>query len=96
MNIWELLQQKREGIMKIATEHGASNIRVFGSVVRGEANADSDIDFLVEMESERSLLDRIALIQDLEDFLDRKVDVVTIKGLRDNWRNRILSEAVPL
>ncbi|MEC4816714.1 MAG: hypothetical protein SAK29_26120 [Scytonema sp. PMC 1069.18] len=54
------------------------------------------MDFLVEMESERSLLDRIALIQDLEDFLDRKVDVVTIKGLRDNWRNRILSEAVPL
>ncbi|MEA5617430.1 nucleotidyltransferase family protein [Cronbergia sp. UHCC 0137] len=96
MSIWELLKQKREKILQIAAEHGASNIRIFGSVVRGEANADSDIDFLVEMESGRSLLDRIALIQDLEDFLERKVDVVTIKGLRDNWRDRILGEAISL
>ena len=96
MNIWELLKQKREEILKIAAQHGASNVRVFGSVVRGQANADSDVDFIVEMESGRSLLDRIALIQDLEDFLGRKVDVVTIKGLRENWRDRILSEAVSL
>ena len=94
MNVWGLLKQKREEILKIANKHGASNIRIFGSVVRGEENADSDVDFIVEMESGRSLLDRIALIQDLEDFLGIKVDVVTVKGLRENWRERILSEAV--
>ena len=96
MNMWELLKQKREEIFQIAAKHGASNIRIFGSVARGEENADSDVDFIVEMESGRSLLDRIALIQDLEDFLGRKVDVVTIKSLRENWRDRILSDALSL
>ncbi len=71
-------------------------MRLFGSVARGEAQPDSDIDFLVEMESDRSLLDRIALIQDLEDLLGKKVDVATVKGLREVWRDRILNEAVSL
>ncbi|HAA28321.1 MAG TPA: DNA polymerase subunit beta [Cyanobacteria bacterium UBA8553] len=90
MDIAELLQEKREEILSLATKHGASNVRIFGSVVRGEARQDSDVDFLVELESNRSLLDRVALIQDLEDLLGRKVDVATVKGLRDVWRDRIL------
>jgi hypothetical protein len=56
----------------------------------------SDVDFLVEVEADRSFLDPVALIQDLEDLLGRKVDVATVKGLRDVWRDRILKEAVPL
>ncbi len=96
MSIGELLQEKREEILSLASKHGAFNVRIFGSVVRGEARPDSDVDFLVELEADRSLLDRVALIQDLEDLLGRKVDVATVKGLRDVWRDRILKEAVPL
>lgn len=96
MNIGELLKEKREDILRIATQHGASNVRIFGSVARGEARPDSDVDFLVELEPGRSLLDRVALIQDLEDLLGTKVDVATDKGLRDHVRDRILNEAVPL
>ena len=82
MKIREILQQKREEILNLAAQHGASNIRIFGSVARDEEGEDSDIDFLVDMESDRSLLDRIGLIQDLEDILGRKVDLATVKGLR--------------
>ncbi|MEQ8466709.1 nucleotidyltransferase family protein [Coleofasciculus sp. E1-EBD-02] len=96
MMIVDLIQEKREDILRIAALHGASNVRLFGSVARGEAKPDSDIDLLVEMESDRSLLDRIALIQDLEDLLGKKVDVATVKGLREVWRDRILNEAVSL
>jgi len=96
MIIADLIQEKREDILRIAASHGASKVRLFGSVARGEAQPDSDIDFLVEMESDRSLLDRIALIQDLEDLLGKKVDVATVKGLREVWRDRILNEAVSL
>lgn len=96
MMIVDLIQEKREDIIRIAALHGASNVRLFGSVARGEAKPDSDIDFLVEMESDRSLLDRIALIQDLEDLLGKKIDVATVKGLREVWRDRILNEAVSL
>jgi len=96
MSIDELLQKKREEILRIAAQHGAHNVRIFGSVARGEARLDSDIDFLVELEPGRSLLDRVALIQDLEDLLGKKVDVATAKGLRECLRDRILSEALPL
>lgn len=96
MNIDELLKEKREEILSLAAQHGASNVRIFGSVARGVAKPDSDVDFLVEMETGRSLLDRVALIQDLEDLLGKKVDVANVKGLRDAWRDRILNEAVPL
>ena len=92
----ELLQEKREEILKIATKHGAYNLRIFGSVARGEERQDSDVDFLVDMESDRNLLDRIGLMQDLEDFLGRKVDVATVKVLRDFCRESILKDAVPL
>ncbi|NEP89613.1 MAG: nucleotidyltransferase family protein [Okeania sp. SIO2C2] len=96
MKIREILQQKREEILHLAAQHGASNIRIFGSVARNEEREDSDIDFLVDMESDRSLLDRIGLIQDLEDLLGRKVDVATVKGLRESFRERIISQAIPL
>ena len=96
MSVGELLQEKREEILSLASKHGAFNVRIFGSVARGEDRLDSDVDFLVELETDRSLLDRMALIQDLEDLLGRKVDVATVKGLRDVWRDRILPEAVPL
>jgi predicted nucleotidyltransferase len=96
MNIVELLQEKREEILRIAAEHGARNVRVFGSAVRGEAGPESDIDFLIELEPGRSLLDHVALLQDLEDILGRKVDVVTDNGLHWYIRDRVKKEAVPL
>ena len=92
----ELLHTKREGILRIAAKYGASNVRVFGSVARGEADEKSDIDFLVNMESGRSLLVLCGLLIDLEELLGRKVDVVTEKGLRDRIRERVLKEAVAL
>ena len=90
------LQEKREAILALAQQHGARNVRIFGSVARGEDREDSDIDFLVDMEGDRSLLDRIGLMQDLEDLLGRKVDVATVKGLRDYFRERIVNQAIPL
>lgn len=96
MQVDELLKEKREEILRIAARHGARNVRVFGSVVRGESDDQSDIDFLVELESGRSLLDHAALLVDLEELLGRKVDVVTERGLRPRIRDRVLQEAVPL
>ncbi|MFB8794835.1 MAG: nucleotidyltransferase family protein [Microcoleus sp.] len=94
MKIRQILQEKRAEILQLAAKHGAFNVRIFGSVARGEEREDSDVDFLVEMETERSLLDRIGLIQDLEDFLGKKVDVANVKGLREAFRERILREAI--
>jgi hypothetical protein len=88
------LQQKRQEILQLATQYGAKNLRIFGSVARGEANPKSDIDFLVDLQS--SLLTRIALIQDLETLLGTKIDVVTETGLHDYLRTSILKEAIPL
>ena len=95
-NIRELLDQKRQDILRIAAQHGAKNVRIFGSVARGEARPDSDVDFLVELEPERSLLDHVALMQDLSDLLGRRVEVATDKGLREHIRSRVLQDAVPL
>ncbi|HNU40009.1 MAG TPA: nucleotidyltransferase family protein [Methanothrix sp.] len=82
--------------MKIAAKHGACNVRIFGSVARGEAGENSDIDLLVELEPGRSLLDLAKLVVELEDLLNRKVDVVTEQGLYWLLRRRILTEARPL
>ncbi|GAC1347009.1 MAG: nucleotidyltransferase family protein [Ktedonobacteraceae bacterium] len=92
----ELLQEKREDILRIATRRGASNIRVFGSVARGEADSKSDIDLLVDLEPGRSLFDLGGLLMDLQDLLGHKVDVVTERGLRERIRERVLKEAIPL
>jgi hypothetical protein len=96
MGIDELLKEKREEILAIAAKHGAYNVRVFGSVARGEATEKSDVDFLVEIEQGRTLFDRIALIQELEDFLQRKVDVAKPENLHRCIRDRVLQEAVTL
>jgi uncharacterized protein len=92
----ELLQEKREDILRIAAKRGASNVRFFGSVARGEADSKSDIDLLVDLEPGRSLFDLGGLLMDLQDLLDHKVDVVTERGLRERIRERVLKEAVPL
>ena len=96
MGIDELLRVKREEILRIAAQHGARNVRIFGSVARGQAGQKSDVDFLVQMEEGRSLLDHVALMQDLEDLLGKKVDIVTESGLHWYIRDRVLAEAVPL
>jgi len=83
-------------IERIAREHGASNIRVFGSFARGEAREDSDLDLVVDMAPNRTLLDSVGLVQDLQESLGRHVDVVTEPSLHRLLRAKILSEAVPL
>lgn len=92
----EELQRRRNEILGLASRYGASNVRVFGSVARGEADARSDVDFLVEMEKGRSLLDLGGLLMDLQELLGKPVDVVTEKGLKTRIRDRVLREAVPL
>lgn len=96
MNAETLLKEKREAIMALTAKHGALNPRIFGSVVRGEAGTESDIDLLVKMEDGRSLLDLSALAQNLRDMLGVKVDVVSEDGLYWLLRRRILKEARPL
>ena len=96
MGVEELLKEKREDILKIAASYGARNVRVFGSVARVEADESSDIDLLVDMEPDRSLLDVASLLADLRDLLGRRVDIVSEKGLYWLIRRRILKEAKPL
>ena len=91
-----MLREKREEILRIAAEHGARNVRVFGSVVRGESGPGSDVDFLVEFEQGRSLMDHAGLVIALEELMGCKVDVASEAGLRERIRGRVLGEAVPL
>ena len=92
----ELLQQRREDIRRIAAKHGAYNIRVFGSVVRGEARADSDIDLLIEKGPTTSSWFPAGLMLELEEMLGQRVEIVTEKALSPYLRDRVLREAVPL
>lgn len=96
IRIQELLKAKRNEILDLTTKHGATKVRLIGSVARREETQESDIDFLVEMEAGRSLLDHAALILDLEALLGRKVDIASDRGLRPRVRERVLKEAVPL
>jgi uncharacterized protein len=96
MEIEKLLKDKRSAVIAVASKHGALNPRIFGSVARGDAGPESDIDLLVKMEEGRSLLDLSALVQDLRDLLGVKVDVVSEDGLYWLLRRRILKEAKPL
>ena len=95
-NVSDLVRTHRKRILAIAARHGAKRLRLFGSVARGEAGPHSDVDFLVDLEPGRSLLDLGGLLMDLQDLLGRKVDVVTEKGLHWYIRDRVLQEAVPL
>lgn len=96
MTLQELLQTKREEILAIAAKHGAYNLRIFGSVARGEADEASDVDFLIDAGPHRTPFFPGGLVKDLQELLGRPVDVVTEKGLRARIRERVLREAVTL
>jgi hypothetical protein len=96
MMINETLKEKRDEILNIASRYGAGNVRVFGSIARGEGRRDSDLDVLVELEPGRSLLDIIAIKQDLEDLLDCRVDVVTEAAVSPYIRDQVLRQAISL
>lgn len=95
MNIKQI-SDRRDEITEIARRHGASNIRIFGSVARGDADSMSDVDFLVDLDRGRSLLDLGGLLIDLQTLLERPVDVITEKSLRPRIRERVLREARPI
>ena len=96
MKMDEVILPNREKILQIAEQYGARQVRVFGSVARRQDDAGSDIDFLVDMEPGRSLLDLGGLLVDLEKLLNSKVDVVTERGLKERIRDRVVNEAVSL
>jgi predicted nucleotidyltransferase len=96
MSLSTKLQEKRGDVLRLAASHGARNLRVFGSVARGDSDQSSDLDLLVDMEAGRSLFDMGGLLMDLQDMLGCKVDVVSEKGLSPRIRERVLGEAVPL
>jgi len=96
MRINEVLEKRRMEILGIAGRYGARNIRLFGSIARGTATEASDVDFLLEMEGGRSLLDLVAIKQELEDLLGRQVHVVTEPSLSPYIRDDVLKEAVSL
>ncbi len=90
------LRGRRQEILGIAARHGASNVRVFGSVLRGDASPASDVDFLVSLDERRSLLDLGGLLMDLRDALGCDVDVVTDTGLSERFRDNVLAAAAVL
>ncbi len=90
------LRRLRSRILEVASRHGATNVRVFGSLARGEGDNGSDVDFLLDMEPDHSLFDRAALVVELAEVLGRRVDVATPQALRDRLRDRVLREAVKL
>src|ERR1017187_7911250 len=96
MTLQELRTTKRDEILNIAARRGARNVRVFCSMARGDDDERSDIDFLVDLEPDRSLFDLSGLLIDLEAALHSHVDVVTERGLRPRIRDRVLREAVLL
>jgi predicted nucleotidyltransferase len=97
MKLKQLLQEKREEILKIAAKHGADNVRIFGSVARGEDDEKSDIDFLIDYDVTKiSPWFPSGLMQDLQSILGRKVDIATVDGLKERIRERVLQEAIKL
>jgi len=96
MAVDQLLKEEREEILRLCARYGAKKILVFGSTARGEADEQSDIDFLVELEPGRSLLDLGGLQYELEKLLRCRVDVVIERGLKRRIRERVLKEAIPV
>ena len=96
MELRELIDEKRGEILRLAAKHGVRNVRIFGSVARDQARIDSDVDFLVETEPDRSFLDICGLTVDLQELLGRRVDVLTDSGLYWLLRRRKLKEARPI
>ncbi|MEL6553645.1 MAG: nucleotidyltransferase family protein [Cyanobacteria bacterium J06621_11] len=97
MSLLERLQEKRTEILAITSQHGAFNVRVFGSVARGEETAESDIDFLIDYDAEKTTpWFPGGLLMDWQDLLDRKVDILTEQGISSLIREQVLSEAKPI
>lgn len=96
MDIYKLLETKREEIFALADRFGIKNIRVFGSVARHEAHEKSDIDFLVEFPESASLLTHAAFQRELSELLGCDVDVASVRGLKERIRSIVMQEAVPL
>jgi uncharacterized protein len=92
----DILAARRDEVLTIAARHGASNLRVFGSVARGDDREDSDVDLLVDLDDGRSILDLSGLMLDLQELLGRRVDVGEACCIKPRYRERILGEAVPL
>jgi hypothetical protein len=92
----QTLLAKRDAILDIARRYGAHDIRVFGSVARGDVGESSDLDLIVRFEPGRSLFDHGGLIMDLRDLLRVKVDVIDEEGMRERFRNHVMKEAIPL
>jgi uncharacterized protein len=93
---FDQLRQKRTEILAIADKYGATNLRIFGSVSRGDDRPDSDIDILIDQENAWNLFDHVAMMQDLEDLLERRVDLATADALRPGFKNRIFQDAIAL
>jgi predicted nucleotidyltransferase len=96
LEIAQLIRLKREEILHVAAKHGARNVRVFGSVARGDAKPDSDVDFLIDVGAVTSSWFPGGLIVDLEALLGKRVEVVTERALHPLLRDQILREAVPI
>ncbi|OGR83596.1 MAG: DNA polymerase subunit beta [Elusimicrobia bacterium RIFCSPLOWO2_01_FULL_54_10] len=96
MGIQEIIKEKRQEILKISAKHGAINVRIFGSVARGDARPESDLDILVDVAPVHSPFFPGGLSADLEELLGRKVDILTPGGLHWYIRDSVLKEAVPL
>ena len=92
----DFLSARRDAILEVAARHGASNVRLFGSVARGDARPESDADFLIDLEEGRGLLDLCALENELEDLLGHPVDVAIARSLRTRVKERALRDAVPV
>ncbi len=96
MGINDLLKEKREDILRIASQHGARNVRLFGSVARGESGPESDVDFLVHLDPGTTLIRHAALVRELKSLLGREVQVVSDRALRQRIRDRVMREAILL
>jgi len=96
MTLTEVLADKREDLLRIAERYGARDVRVFGSLARGEAGPESDVDLLVKLAPGVTLLKHAALVRELEALLGRRVDLVSERGLRPRVRASVLRDAVPL
>lgn len=95
MHIAEL-RNRKEDILKLAYTFGVKHIRIFGSVARNEQDESSDIDLLVEMEKDKSLFDRLGFKHELEQLLQQKVDVISVRAIRGRLKGNILKESLPL
>jgi uncharacterized protein len=96
MGAKELLKDKREDILRLAAKYGVSNVRIFGSVARGQAGPESDIDFLIDLDPGRTLFDLGGFLYEVRELLGVPVDVVPEKSLRKHVRPSVLKDAVPL